>query len=44
MTDAALEKLCEKVVRQAIAKNPKEARRVLTALYAAVSAALAKEQ
>jgi hypothetical protein len=44
MTDAALTKLCEKKVREAIAKYPKDARRVLTALFAAVSVALAKEQ
>ena len=44
MTDSALEKLCEKKIREALAKNPNDKRRVLTALYARVAEALAKEQ
>lgn len=42
MTDGALQNLAEKKVREAIAKNPNEAKRVLQALLAAVNAALAK--
>ena len=42
MTDAALTNLAEKKVREALAKNPREPRRVLAALLAAVTAAQAK--
>jgi hypothetical protein len=43
VTDGALQHLAEKKVREALAKNPKEPKRVLAALLAAVTAALAKE-
>ncbi len=43
MTDAALNKLAEKKVRESLAKNPKDKPRVLAALLAAVLSAQAKE-
>lgn len=43
MTDEALQNLAQKKVRETIAKNPKEPKRVLAALIAAAQNALAKE-
>ena len=44
MTDAALSNLAEKKVREALAKNPNEPKRVLAALLAAVLSAQAKAE
>jgi hypothetical protein len=43
MTDATLTKLCDKKINEAVGKVPKEKKRVLAAMLAAVLEAVKKE-